>query len=246
MPSPEGTRRSPRLEPFSEQAPGEAQPISCPSLGGLPPLLPSPGHSQATEPRGEMECIWRHEMEATLHDGAGDGSSRVSYPGPWPLPTPAPDPQCGALDPSQPSQLPRLHRAMTSTSPSALPGPWVAEPTLTLCPPGSALHPTSTQPRPSQVSQLPQAPQVSAVQIPELRLVLHVAVGTGDGSQRRPTPPASPTCLSQSHVCTLMHRPVYTQTQARACTHTDTETHLLHRCTHLPAHTLTRAHACIS
>lgn len=137
--------------------------------------------------------------------------------------------------------------AVTSTSPSALPGPWVAEPTLTLCPPGSALHPTSIEPRPSQVSQLPQAPQVSEVQMPELRLVLDVAVGTGDGSQRRPTPPrASPTCLSQSHVCTLMHRPVYTQTQARACTHIDTETHLLHRCTHLHAHTLTRAHICIS
>lgn len=105
--------------------------------------------------------------------------------------------------------------AVTSTSPSALPGPWVAEPTLTLCPPGSALRPTSTEPRPSQVSQLPQAPQVSAVQIPELRLVLDVAVGTGDGSQQKPTPPSLP---HLPLTVTCMH------THAQTCLHADTST----------------------
>lgn len=47
--------------------------IALAALVWVPPTRsPKPGHSQAMEPRGEAEGIWRHRPETTPDDGAGE------------------------------------------------------------------------------------------------------------------------------------------------------------------------------
>lgn len=105
-----------RLGPLAIIPRGEPSPLAAQVWVSSPiPTAQHWPHSQATEPRSEMEGIWRHETETTLHDGAGEGCRRISPQvsatlGPWPsLPIPASQsPVLNSYSSSGPSLFPQL------------------------------------------------------------------------------------------------------------------------------------------